>query len=295
MNKSLLLFFALLLCCAIPLFGQIPNASFENWTSGSPDNWITTNSPPVYINITKSTVAHAGSSAVRGDVVALTGTSIVMPPFLQSGANGSGFTYNQRPAAFNGWYQFSPATSSGDQFIVNVILFKGLSRGTPIGIASALITASSSAYKQFSLPFIYISGDLPDTCVIQFQIAGTTGQPHLGSYFIVDDLSFGSLGTAVENTSVANAFGLDQNYPNPFNPSTAISYQLSAKSFVSLRVFNILGAEVATLVEGQKEAGRHTMSWNASSLPSGMYLYQLTATSEKGEVYKDTKRAVLLK
>lgn len=295
MNKSLLLFFALLLCCAIPLFAQIPNASFENWTGGSPDSWLTTNSPPVYTNITKSTAAHAGSSSVRGDVVTLTGTSFVVPPFLQSGTDGTGFTYNQRPAAFNGWYQFSPAASSGDQFIVNAILFKGLSRGTPIGVASALITAATSSYKQFSLPFVYLSGDSPDTCLIQFQIAGTAGQPHAGSYFILDDLSFGSGGTAVENTAVPNTFGLDQNYPNPFNPSTTISFQLSARSFVSLRVFNVLGAEVATLVDGQKEAGRYTMSWNASSLASGMYVYQLTATSEEGKVYKETKRAVLLK
>jgi hypothetical protein len=294
MNRSLLLFFALLLCCAIPLFAQIPNASFENWTNGSPDNWLTTNSPPTLVNINKSTVAHAGSSAARGDVVTLSG-SFVMPPYLLSGSAGNGFTYSQRPAAFNGWYQFSPAAGSGDQMFVNVILFKGISRGTPIGVASALITASATAYKQLSLPFLYVSGDTPDTCIIQIQVTGAAGQPKVGTYFILDDLSFGSVGTAIEDAAVPNAFGLDQNYPNPFNPSTAISFQLSAKSFVSLRVYNVLGAEVATLVEGQKEAGRYTMSWNASSLPSGMYLCQLTATSDKGEVFKDTKRAVLLK
>lgn len=295
MLRSLLLFIVLLLCCAVPLSAQIPNASFETWTNGSPDNWLTTNSPPTLANITRTTVAHSGTAAVRGDVVTLSGTAFVMPPYLLSGSAGAGFTYSQRPAAFNGWYQFSPAAGSGDQLIVNVILFKGISRGTPIGVASSVISASATSYKQFSLPFIYISGETPDTCYIQILVNGAVGQPKAGTYFILDDLSFGSVGTAVEDAAVATTFGLDQNYPNPFNPSTAISYQLSAKSFVSLRVYNLLGAEVANLVEGQKEAGRYTMSWNASSLPSGMYLYQLTATSEKGEVYRDTKRAVLLK
>jgi hypothetical protein len=245
MNRSLLLFLTLLLCCAIPLFAQIPNGSFENWTNGSPDNWLTTNSPPTLVNITKSAVAHAGSSAARGDVVTRSG-SFVLPPYLLSGSEGNGFTYSQRPAAFNGWYQFSPATGSGDQMLVNVILFKGISRGTPIGVASILIKASATAYKQFSLPFLYVSAETPDTCVIQIQITGAAGQPKVGTYFIIDDLSFGSVGTAVDNAAVPNTFGVDQNCPNPFNPSTSISYQLSAKSFVSLRVYNVLGAEVAT-------------------------------------------------
>jgi hypothetical protein len=117
---------------------------------------------------------------------------------------------------------------------------------------------------------------------------------HQGSYFIVDDLFLGAA-TAVENSSAPLTFQLTQNYPNPFNPSTAISYRLEAKSFVVLKVFDILGTEVATLVDGGKEAGRYTVSWNAAGLSSGVYLYELTAVTEKGDLRRETKRAILLK
>jgi hypothetical protein len=71
-------------------------------------------------------------------------------------------------------------------------------------------------------------------------------------------------------------FELFQNYPNPFNPSTAISYQLSADSKVSLRIYDLLGREVATLVDQDKPAGYHQETWNAAPYSSGMYIYQLT-------------------
>jgi hypothetical protein len=68
---------------------------------------------------------------------------------------------------------------------------------------------------------------------------------------------------------------LSQNYPNPFNPTTAISYQLLANSFVTLGVFDLLGREVATLVNGRESAGTHEVMWNASQYPSGVYFYRL--------------------
>jgi N-acetylmuramoyl-L-alanine amidase len=79
----------------------------------------------------------------------------------------------------------------------------------------------------------------------------------------------------VEQESAIPTFGLAQNFPNPFNPTTAISFQLSDVSQVALKVFDVLGREVASLVEGQKGAGSYTVQWNASGLPSGIYLYRL--------------------
>jgi hypothetical protein len=83
--------------------------------------------------------------------------------------------------------------------------------------------------------------------------------------------------------SVANegtnpgAIHLSQNYPNPFNPTTIISYQVSAVSRVSLKIYDMLGAEVATLVDETKSPGTHEATWNATGLASGVYLYQLKA------------------
>lgn len=89
---------------------------------------------------------------------------------------------------------------------------------------------------------------------------------------------------------VPKEFGLMQNYPNPFNPSTAISYQLTAISFVKLKVFDGLGREVATLVDGEKLAGSYTVTWTAHGLPSGIYVYRIVAGN-----LTDSKRMLLIK
>ena len=85
-------------------------------------------------------------------------------------------------------------------------------------------------------------------------------------------------------------FELGQNYPNPFNPSTVISYQLPVASEVSLKVYDMLGREVATLVSGRQEAGRYSVSFNAASLSSGVYFYRLQAGA-----FVETKKMMLVK
>ena len=85
-------------------------------------------------------------------------------------------------------------------------------------------------------------------------------------------------------------FQLHQNYPNPFNPNTEISYQLPVNSVVSLKVFDVLGREVATLVNGSQAAGQHSVNFDASGLSSGVYIYQLQTAD-----FVNTKRMLLVK
>jgi hypothetical protein len=90
-------------------------------------------------------------------------------------------------------------------------------------------------------------------------------------------------------------FQLFQNYPNPFNPATMISYQLPTDSRVSLKIFNLLGQEVATPVDGQRLAGDHEERWDARGFASGMYVYQLSLSDEKGDRQIARKAMVLVK
>ncbi|MCE1190021.1 MAG: Omp28-related outer membrane protein [Ignavibacteria bacterium] len=82
---------------------------------------------------------------------------------------------------------------------------------------------------------------------------------------------------AINGVSAAVTFSLNQNYPNPFNPSTSISYTVPANGLVILKVYDVLGRESAMLVNTVQNAGRYTVSFNASSLPSGTYFYELRA------------------
>ena len=90
-------------------------------------------------------------------------------------------------------------------------------------------------------------------------------------------------------------FELFQNYPNPFNPVTTISYQLTTISRVTLKVYNLLGQEVVTLVDAEKEAGYHQEIWNASSVASGTYVYRLVTKDQTGKDVVAQKRMVVVK
>lgn len=91
-------------------------------------------------------------------------------------------------------------------------------------------------------------------------------------------------------SSIAKEFSLSQNYPNPFNPNTKINFSIPKGDYVSLRVFDMLGREVAVLVNGQLTAGEYEADFNAKGLSSGMYYYSLRS----GE-YVDVKKMVLVK
>jgi hypothetical protein len=85
-------------------------------------------------------------------------------------------------------------------------------------------------------------------------------------------------------------FSLYQNYPNPFNPSTKIRFAISDFGFTLLRVYDVLGKEVATLINEEKSAGAYEVKWNASGLPSGVYFYQLQTNG-----FVETKKTILIK
>lgn len=90
--------------------------------------------------------------------------------------------------------------------------------------------------------------------------------------------------------SIVKEYSLSQNFPNPFNPETEISFALAKYDNVTLKIYNILGSEVATLVNDFMEAGKHTIKFNASALTSGVYLYTI-----KSGNFTATRKMVLMK
>ena len=109
------------------------------------------------------------------------------------------------------------------------------------------------------------------------------------SYAKINGEEFGQLVNISDNKTGKYSYTLLQNYPNPFNPSTKIKYQIPDLSFVTIIVFDVLGNEIATLVHEELPAGEYEVEFNATSLTSGIYLYQLKA----GDCIQ-TKKMVLL-
>ena len=104
----------------------------------------------------------------------------------------------------------------------------------------------------------------------------------------------------LENLSIPTEFVINQNYPNPFNPSTKITWQSPVSGYHVLKVFDILGREVKILVDEQKEVGYHSIEFDASDLPSGIYFYRLLvlvlqSQDGKTDSFVETKKMILLR
>jgi len=99
-----------------------------------------------------------------------------------------------------------------------------------------------------------------------------------------------SIEIEIEFDFTPREFILSQNYPNPFNPSTIIRYEIPERGFVTLKVYDVLGNEIATLVNEEKSIGSYAVEFNATGLPNGIYFYQLQAGS-----FVETKKMILLR
>jgi hypothetical protein len=117
-----------------------------------------------------------------------------------------------------------------------------------------------------------------------------------GTILFTENGGFANNGS--EPSFIPKEFILEQNYPNPFNSTTTIPFSLPIRSFVTLKVFDVIGRKVETLISEELSAGYYRRQWNALGLPSGVYLYRLEANScfgKNGESVTQTKRLILLR
>jgi len=109
------------------------------------------------------------------------------------------------------------------------------------------------------------------------------------------DGSFTYSGVAEVEVSLPTVFSLEQNYPNPFNPSTSIQFSLPVDARVTIKIYNLVGENVAEVVSSNFAAGSHKVDFNASTLTSGIYFYQLEATRIDGNTFSSIRKMTLLK
>lgn len=120
--------------------------------------------------------------------------------------------------------------------------------------------------------------------LVSARVANIWGQ--MGDHELLDVV----VGVEDGLSTVPDAYSLGQNYPNPFNPSTQINFALPSSGYVTLKVYNLIGQEVATLINGYMEAGSHYVNFNASGLTSGIYFYSINAGN-----FTSTKKMILMK
>ncbi len=171
--------------------------------------------------------------------------------------------------------------------------------GDIYNVTITIYQAVNSNPSFFTMPVqIRINTSLGDTTVTLFNDAQTqtyqfdvVGDPQSivfdpGNWILKNN----TVVTEVEDVVQPFNYSLEQNYPNPFNPSTTIEYSIPQSGLVTLKVFNVLGKEVATLVNGQNDAGNHKVEFDASALNSGVYFYKIESGS-----FAETKKMILLK
>jgi len=192
----------------------------------------------------------------------------------------------------NGGQSWLPTEPSGIRHLLSIYFWD-----TNIGWACGSISSTPS--NKGVILYTDDGGDnwevqhIENNCTVLYEIDFVTDKVGwvVGSNGVILKTTTGGVTDVYENEDYSLAtYSISQNYPNPFNPTTTIKYQIPELSFVTLRVYDALGNEIAPLVNGEKSVGTYEITWYAENLPSGIYFYQLKA----GE-YVNTKKMLLLK
>jgi len=169
-----------------------------------------------------------------------------------------------------------------------------------------ILIPTQFVHSQHQIPYSVIGsgGNLSANSV--YTLYSTVGEPFIGHssnsshnqyegfwYMYYEDI----IVSVEDDLTIPASFKLEQNYPNPFNPTTIIRFGVPERSNVVLKIYDILGSEVATLVNEEMDAGWYERSFNAIGLSSGIYFYQLKATPIGGQAgeFIETKKMILMK
>ena len=171
--------------------------------------------------------------------------------------------------------------------------------------SSVIDTFTITAWgKPYLAKYIYIDCGLIQMYQVwtdYFGLMNETSEAQYSSILngcVIDGVVYGdtSIVTGIsEDTVSPKNYYLSQNYPNPFNPSTTISFSIPERSFVTLKVYDMLGREVANLVNEELEPGSFEKTFDASTLSSGVYIYRITATKDGKILFNESKQMLMIK
>lgn len=288
-NLLLTLVFAFVACTGA--FAQaIPNGDFENWSTDSAglhiDNWTLGSG-----KLTRYTSLNVNTQQGQQTVNPPSGQYFIglqaavvnnqaYPGFLTQG-----FATTLRPKYFQANVMYLVGSSNQEAFGLTVALTKwdsATQKRVVIGSYSNNLKGGASngtvfPFAKVQVELSYTSTETPDSAFVQFfSFRGVqTVSPNTALFVDKAEFTDTKLPTGIEE--VKNIVGTVSNYPNPFSNSTTIAYELRNSGQVSLKVYDISGREVSTLVNVAQGAGKHQVEFNGSSLSEGVYIYQLRA------------------
>jgi len=307
--KKLIILFTVLISISIKTNAQIPNNGFEIWENypdpanpnnvyQKPDQWVglLPTSPSTYsFSIEKNMDSYPAGTGQY---------SMIIKSYIVNGVDGVATSYdtmsddisweylppafpiNYRPTSLFLYYKYLP--ENGDSMRIACNFYKN---GAVIGGFDYKSPQIISNWTLLEIPISFNTSDIPDSSTIILTTFYNT--QHNGSSLYVDNLSFDAPVTSVNESicgDLPNSFALMQNYPNPFNSTTTINYSIYSTSFVTIKLYNVSGKEVSTLLKEKNTPGYYKIELNTNNLPSGIYYYQMLSDS-----FKDTKKLILIK
>jgi len=247
----------------------VVNGGFENWTSGEPDGWTTSNIPGFATTISQGTPPHGGMYAARGEVAVSTVGNIT-PVLTSTDSVGNGFPVSQAYGNLQFYYKF---TQSGNTFFYAAATLLD-STGAGVAVAYFTATASVSSWTLASVPVVY-TGGAPKSGVILFSTADTSSiTPVAGNMFFVDDVALtGTVGMPEADPRP----GIERLAPNPAQDAVALYYSATTFDDLAVGIYDLRGNRVKSFVIPGEVPGRHKADLDVATLPAGMYLVRLAA------------------
>lgn len=260
-------------------YSQIPNASFENWTSmgayKNPDSWGTMNNTTALSSVYTATQGTPGSpGSYYLMLVSKTVGPIVVNGIAVSGVLDtitqlpvSGFPFAQRPSSFTGkWQHMLSGSSAGSVSVLLTQWNTSSGKRDTIAIASQRLSGMVMSWAAFTINFTYKSGNNPDSCIIVLEASGSS--PTAGDYLYVDNLAFSGTVTGISETAAKST--TVNVFPNPANNEIEFSSSTSLHKGDRLIISDISGNIILN-----RSLNDNFFKVNTSAIASGTYIYKL--------------------